>query len=105
MPTFVLSSICTTARYYTPAERSIQALGITPDIVVDAAQRPAPEARPAPLREADLAGHLENDATDADADAKPGRSALAARDYQIGEALNLLKGMSLVADRQTTDGG
>jgi len=95
----------TTARYYTPAERSIQALGITPDIVVETAQRPAPDARPTPLREADLAGHLENDAADADASAKPGRSALAARDYQIGEALNLLKGMSLVADRQTTDGG
>jgi carboxyl-terminal processing protease len=46
----------TTARYYTPNGRSIQAKGITPDIVVeDGSQRIA-------LREADLLKHLEGDA-------------------------------------------
>lgn len=94
----------TTARYYTPAERSIQALGIAPDIIVEAAQPPAPGPSGRPVREADLAGHLENDAdparqTESGAQAKAG---LAARDYQVGEALKLLKGMSLVKFRGET---
>jgi len=46
----------TTARYFTPNGRSIQAKGITPDIVVE----DAPEARVL-MREADLQGHLESD--------------------------------------------
>jgi carboxyl-terminal processing protease len=46
----------TTARYFTPNGRSIQAKGITPDIVVE----DAPEARVL-VREADLQGHLEGD--------------------------------------------
>jgi carboxyl-terminal processing protease len=46
----------TTARYFTPNGRSIQAKGITPDIVVE----DAAEARVL-MREADLQGHLESD--------------------------------------------
>jgi carboxyl-terminal processing protease len=45
----------TTARYYTPSGRSIQAKGITPDIMVD-----DPSARPR-MREADLEKHLTNE--------------------------------------------
>lgn len=99
----------TTARYYTPAARSIQALGIAPDIVIEAVRPAPPGAARRPVREADLAGHLENDnagvADDADAQ-NAAAGGLAARDYQIFEALKLLKGMSLVADRQrmTEDG-
>jgi carboxyl-terminal processing protease len=47
----------TTARYYTPSGRSIQAKGITPDVVVDEPGSPQQQAR---LREADLTRHLEN---------------------------------------------
>ena len=92
----------TTARYYTPSNRSIQARGIVPDIVIQAGTGAPARRGERELREADLAGHLENDragevnagaGADADEQNQPG---LAARDYQVGEALNLLKGMSLV---------
>ncbi|MDD9875264.1 MAG: S41 family peptidase [Gammaproteobacteria bacterium] len=95
----------TTARYYTPAERSIQVLGIAPDIIVEAAQPPAPGQSGRPVREADLAGHLENDNADQGRQTGSGAQAkagLAARDYQVGEALKLLKGMSLVKLRGET---
>jgi carboxyl-terminal processing protease len=45
----------TTARYYTPSGRSIQALGITPDITVE-----DPSDTLVRVREADLQRHLEN---------------------------------------------
>jgi carboxyl-terminal processing protease len=47
----------TTARYYTPSGRSIQAKGITPDVIVE-----EPGAAQARVREADLQRHLENGA-------------------------------------------
>jgi len=47
----------TTARYYTPGGRSIQALGITPDLVVEDPSETATATR---VREADLQRHLEN---------------------------------------------
>jgi len=47
----------TTARYYTPGGRSIQALGITPDLVVE---DPSDTATATRVREADLQRHLEN---------------------------------------------
>jgi len=47
----------TTARYYTPSGRSIQALGITPDITVE-----DPTDTAIRVREADLQRHLENSA-------------------------------------------
>ena len=46
----------TTARYYTPSGRSIQAKGITPDVIVE-----EPGSNPfARVREADLQRHLDN---------------------------------------------
>jgi carboxyl-terminal processing protease len=48
----------TTARYYTPNGRSIQAKGIEPDIAVD--QTKDGKDRFPTVREADLPGHLEN---------------------------------------------
>ena len=90
----------TTARYYTPSGRSIQASGIVPDIVTEEARITKSEAADR-LREADLARHLEN----GDETAKPkegpkkedkkdetGKPAV--EDYQLQEALNLLKGIS-----------
>ena len=89
----------TTARYYTPADRSIQARGIVPDIVaaereIAVADDPADDDRT--LREADLAGHLAGDDDGYGDDDATTTSDLAARDYQVGEALNLLKGMRLM---------
>jgi carboxyl-terminal processing protease len=49
----------TTARYYTPSGRSIQGLGITPDVNV--AETRNPEAHFGPEREADLNGTIKNE--------------------------------------------
>lgn len=91
----------TTARYYTPDGRSIQAQGIKPDI----------EVRPAELRdvkaarrfsEADLPGHLENGQADESKDTRDEKSEDEAqrRDYQLRSALNLLKGMRILTPEQ-----
>ena len=89
----------TTARYYTPSGRSIQAQGIEPDIeLARGSVTLADDSGVEPLKEADLMRHLEEgepavvDETDADA-AEEGP--LAAEDYQLSEALNVLKGLSL----------
>ncbi|MFS1523241.1 S41 family peptidase [Microbulbifer sp. 2304DJ12-6] len=92
----------TTALYYTPNGRSIQAQGITPDIVVERVKvtRLEDTARPT---EADLARHLGNGNGGADRNAEErARSEDAGdswldRDNQIFEALNLLKGLNLYA--------
>jgi carboxyl-terminal processing protease len=106
----------TTARYYTPGGRSIQAKGIVPDIIVE---DPATAAldNTFRLREADLDRHLSNDRqSDSKADevvAKPAPKAApkgkegdstkpeisefgAKNDYQLNQALNLLKGMNIL---------
>jgi len=90
----------TTARYFTPKGRSIQASGIVPDIVTEEAKLTKSEATER-LRESDLARHLENETAiplpkeepkhdDKKKDGKP----TGAEDYQLQEALNLLKGIS-----------
>ena len=95
----------TTARYYTPSGRSIQASGIVPDIVTEEARITKSEAGDR-LREADLARHLENgdeiakpkeepkkeDKKDDKKKDETGKPAV--EDYQLQEALNLLKGIS-----------
>jgi len=94
----------TTARYYTPSGRSIQAEGIEPDIKLQdvkvAAVKPTDIGF---IKEADLSGHLGNGnhKEEADKAKKKPKSAkeeptLAATDYQLYEALNLLKGMSIL---------
>jgi carboxyl-terminal processing protease len=94
----------TTARYYTPSGRSIQAKGITPDIVVE---EPGASAQ-ARLREEDLERHLAND-RDKSADKKTGTRVKPAatppaaeppkplelgskEDFQLAQALNFLQG-------------
>jgi len=86
----------TTARYYTPNGRSIQATGIEPDIVSRRLQFAEAPARSG-TREADLAGHLQNEtrSTDDAAEEANGSERLQDRDFEVGEALNLLKGMVL----------
>jgi carboxyl-terminal processing protease len=103
----------TTARYYTPSGRSIQAKGIVPDIVVE---DPATASfdNAFRLREADLDKHLSNgqDEDKAETPAKPAKGQTknkeneggkveiaefgAKNDYQLNQALNLLKGMSIL---------
>jgi carboxyl-terminal processing protease len=97
----------TTARYYTPSGRSIQALGVSPDIVV--AQPPAPEEvaeETTPRRpnrsEADLRGSLDNDSLTEDQidqimeDREKAEKAAELReeDYQLAYAIDILKGLS-----------
>lgn len=88
----------TTARYFTPSGRSIQAEGITPDVKLDAVRIAEVEATQT-IKEADLNGHLDNPNGDAAApsDKTPpaAQPALAASDYPLNEALNLLKGLAL----------
>lgn len=109
----------TTALYYTPAGRSIQATGIVPDILVQNLKIPTPgkdDLNSLLIREADLQGHLEN-GNDADAEKnkedKPKakdkdkladkekaatdqpETELLYTDYQLHEALNILKGLTL----------
>ena len=104
----------TTARYYTPSGRSIQALGVSPDIIV--AQPPAQpadseeeDATARPLRsEADLRGSLNNDSlTDDQVDqimedrAKAEKAAsLREEDYQLAYAIDILKGLSALGPKK-----
>ncbi|HUL40475.1 MAG TPA: S41 family peptidase [Burkholderiales bacterium] len=105
----------TTARYYTPKGRSIQAKGITPDIVVQEATVSGIDEGPQ-LREADLEHHLSNDkpsgnesptskAVPSQTIPKPksgdgGQAGLpefgGKSDYQLNQAVNLLKGLQIL---------
>jgi carboxyl-terminal processing protease len=91
----------TTARYYTPSGRSIQAEGINPDITLDRIQIASVEGSDAiRIKEADLAGHLENENGDEDGPKgekkKEQKLSLAQTDYALYEALNLLKGLQIL---------
>ena len=84
----------TTARYYTPSGRSIQAKGIEPDIIVEPAKVESYHVRR--LKESDLRGALENgDKGDADRDGKDEDAEEEPVDYQLSRALDLLNGLSL----------
>ncbi len=102
----------TTARYYTPSGRSIQALGVSPDIIV--AQPPAKpaseedETSKRPLRsEADLRGSLNNDSLTEDEikqieeDRAKAETAAELReeDYQLAYAIDILKGLSALGNK------
>lgn len=96
----------TTARYYTPSGRSIQADGIEPDIKLDALQISAAEDNGfQPLREVDLSRHLENglleeaEKSETSSAEDEDKQPLALRDYPLSQALNLLKGMSIMSNR------
>ena len=96
----------TTSRYYTPSGRSIQALGVSPDIIVEQ-PRPAPvteeeESDARTRSEADLRGSLNNDSLSEDEirqieedRAKAEATAeLREQDYQLAYAIDILKGLS-----------
>jgi carboxyl-terminal processing protease len=95
----------TTARYYTPSGRSIQAEGIKPDIELEQLQVESIEKNIEPLKEADLSKHLENgngkkkDGKKSDDDESDEKESLADDDYMLYEALNLLKGLAILQER------
>jgi carboxyl-terminal processing protease len=93
----------TTARYYTPAGRSIQAEGIVPDIKVDPLRVEKVKSNGKRLKEADLSGHLENGKGSKEKDEAEKKSdeeeSLASKDYALNEALNLLKGLTILQSR------
>lgn len=91
----------TTARYYTPSGRSIQAEGIVPDITVENARLTTVEEGDR-VKEADLSGHLSNPNGDVKGASKKaadgkGEPRLSETDYQLYEALNLLKALNVLA--------
>ncbi|PZX10805.1 S41 family peptidase [Celeribacter halophilus] len=100
----------TTARYYTPSGRSIQALGISPDIIVEQPPRQpvAEETEETPKfrSEADLRGALDNDSLTEDERAKieeeraeaEEAAKLRDEDFQLAYAIDLLKGLSKIGD-------
>ncbi len=103
----------TTALYYTPAGRSIQATGITPDLLVENISVPIDnkEQDMASLKESDLQGHLLRNNAEADTDRRSNNNTdstitiedpkgstknkvpLINKDYQLHEALMVLKAM------------
>ena len=90
----------TTARYYTPDGRSIQAKGIKPDIEVKPAELQELDGQPF-FTEADLSGHLEGQGEGEETTAEEQQNASAAeRDYQLRSALNLLKGLRILDRRE-----
>lgn len=100
----------TTARYYTPSGRSIQALGVSPDIIVVQPPRKPPSEEDEvdePRRqrtEADLRGSLNNDSLTedeidqimADRDAAEQAAKLREDDFQLAYAIDILKGLAAI---------
>ncbi|MGC1496262.1 MAG: S41 family peptidase [Sulfitobacter sp.] len=105
----------TTARYYTPSGRSIQALGVSPDIIVAQPQvkpKTEEEEEAATTRrtrsEADLRGSLNNDSLtedqikqiEADRDKAEKAAELREEDYQLAYAIDILKGLSALGPKE-----
>jgi carboxyl-terminal processing protease len=100
----------TTSRYYTPSGRSIQALGVAPDIIVEQPPRPpvdaaATEEAKRPARsEAQLRGSLTNDSMSDDEkrlmEEEAARAEASAKlrvdDYQLAYAIDILRGLSAI---------
>ena len=86
----------TTARYYTPSGRSIQAKGIEPDIEVKPAKVEELESYALNISEADLNNALKNDSdVSNDSEQKKGKSKEDLADYQLVRALDLVKALAL----------
>ena len=99
----------TTSRYYTPSGRSIQALGVSPNIIVEQPKRKSADLEEEESRrnrsEADLRGALSNDSLSEDeiqqieADRLKAENAAKLRkdDYQLAYAIDILSGLSAIA--------
>ena len=89
----------TTARYYTPNGRSIQAKGITPDIIVKNLELSSSLDNKM-LKESDLKGHLKNTDKKKNEDIKEAQDKRLEKDYQLSEAINLLKGLNIMSSNK-----
>ena len=103
----------TTARYYTPNGTSIQAEGIEPDIKLERVKiTKLDDPSVSSVKEADLSGHLANPKNGDDKGSKDDKQSskkdrkkdkeeqpLSSTDYQLYEALNLLKGLSIFSQK------
>ncbi|MDG1936576.1 MAG: S41 family peptidase [Paracoccaceae bacterium] len=103
----------TTARYYTPSGRSIQALGVSPDIVVEQPRTSPKDEKEeednarSRRNEADLRGSLDNDSLseeereqiEADRESAIKSAELREQDYQLAYAIDLLKGLRVLSAR------
>ncbi len=92
----------TTALYFTPNGRSIQAKGIEPDISIENITLPDGSKRSSAwssIKESDLKGHLENTVEGDEAKVTTEEKFVfePIADYQVQEALNLLKGLSILS--------
>jgi carboxyl-terminal processing protease len=92
----------TTARYYTPSGKSIQAEGITPDVVIEEAiVKNKPQLSMG--NEASLLGHLENEDASKSSTAKSNKSLNSnlneTEDFQLLRSIDLVKGMALYSER------
>jgi carboxyl-terminal processing protease len=93
----------TTARYFTPKGRSIQGAGITPDIILDKyTVTSADDDSATRIQESDLSNHISNPTMSEEEIKKSKKTAkpkddkvLATEDYQLHEALLLLKGLTI----------
>jgi len=95
----------TTARYFTPSGRSIQASGIEPDIIIENIRVDRTEDHSsAQIKESDLTGHLDNGSKENEEKGEKNKTkkksknndpSLAETDYQLYEALNVLKGLAI----------
>jgi carboxyl-terminal processing protease len=87
----------TTALYFTPNGRSIQAEGIVPDVWVDRSTVTPAKQNPFNIKEKNLPGHLANTGEPGtETQSTRGGDNLAVTDYQLNEALNLLKGLTIL---------
>lgn len=91
----------TTALYFTPSGRSIQAQGIVPDIEVERVKITAVQPR-AEIAEADLTGHIKNakGGQEVKASDRKNKNELHERDSQLYEAVNILRGLHLFHQAQ-----
>ena len=97
----------TTARYYTPAGRSIQALGVVPDIIVEPLPRIGDKDETKNQRggitEADLRGALSNDRLTAEEkelletekETRDRKAERRKKDYQLSFAIDVLSGLNI----------
>lgn len=88
----------TTARYFTPKGRSIQAEGIKPDIWIEQSEVTPYKTRS--FKESDLPRHLDNNKEQASLEDAASDNDLISKDFQLYEAYTLLRGISILTHKE-----